>query len=89
MLTSLLGLTNGYLTVCVLTAAPKGYKVCVIVSLFINAFIKFKLITEIWFKTFQGPEQNALGNILVVFLLGGIFSGVALDWLWIIGNGSF
>ncbi|PON85795.1 Equilibrative nucleoside transporter [Trema orientale] len=62
MLISLLGLTNGYLTVCVLTAAPKGYK---------------------------GPEQNALGNILVVFLLGGIFSGVALDWLWIIGNGSF
>uniref|UniRef100_A0A803NZG0 Equilibrative nucleotide transporter 3-like n=2 Tax=Cannabis sativa TaxID=3483 RepID=A0A803NZG0_CANSA len=62
MLISLLGLTNGYLTVCVLTAAPKGYK---------------------------GPEQNALGNILVVFLLGGIFAGVALDWLWIIGNGSF
>ncbi|EXB66024.1 Equilibrative nucleoside transporter 4 [Morus notabilis] len=62
MLTSLLGLTNGYLTVCVLTAAPKGYK---------------------------GPEQNALGNILVVFLLGGIFSGVALDWLWLIGNRSF
>lgn len=28
MLTSLLGLTNGYLTVCVLTSAPKGYKVC-------------------------------------------------------------
>ena len=26
-LTSFLGLTNGYLTVCVLTAAPKGYKV--------------------------------------------------------------
>lgn len=28
MLTSFLGLTNGYLTVCVLTSAPKGYKVC-------------------------------------------------------------
>lgn len=27
MLTSFLGLTNGYLTVCVLTSAPKGYKV--------------------------------------------------------------
>lgn len=27
MLTSVLGLTNGYLTVCVLTEAPKGYKV--------------------------------------------------------------
>ncbi|PKI58531.1 hypothetical protein CRG98_021092 [Punica granatum] len=62
LLVSFLGLTNGYLTVCVMTVAPKGYK---------------------------GPEQNALGNLLVLFLLGGIFSGVALDWLWIIGNGSF
>ncbi|CAA0837167.1 Equilibrative nucleotide transporter 3 [Striga hermonthica] len=61
-LVSFLGLTNGYLTVCVLTVAPKGYK---------------------------APEQNALGNLLVVFLLGGIFSGVALDWLWIINHGSF
>ncbi|CAI9087650.1 OLC1v1021779C1 [Oldenlandia corymbosa var. corymbosa] len=61
-LVSFLGLTNGYLTVCVMVAAPEGYK---------------------------GPEQNALGNLLIVFLLGGIFSGVALDWLWIIGNGTF
>ncbi|KAK8954946.1 Equilibrative nucleotide transporter 3 [Platanthera zijinensis] len=60
MLTSLLGLSNGHLTVCSLTAAPKGYK---------------------------GPEANALGNLLVVFLLGGLFSGVALDWLWLIGKG--
>ncbi|PHU25007.1 Equilibrative nucleotide transporter 4 [Capsicum chinense] len=49
MLTSFLGLSNGYLTVCVLTSAPKGYK---------------------------GPEQNALGNLLVMFLFGGIFTGV-------------
>nr|GMD76195.1 equilibrative nucleotide transporter 3-like [Ipomoea batatas] len=61
MLTSFLGLTNGYLTVCVFTSAPKGYK---------------------------GPEQNALGNILVFFLLGGIFAGVTLDWLWLIGKGT-
>lgn len=27
MLVSFLGLTNGYLTVCVLTVAPRGYKV--------------------------------------------------------------
>lgn len=27
MLTSFLGLTNGYLTVCVMTVAPRGYKV--------------------------------------------------------------
>lgn len=59
-LTSFLGLTNGYLTVCVLTSAPKGYK---------------------------GPEQNALGNILVLFLLGGLFAGVTADWLWLIGKG--
>lgn len=60
-LVSFLGLTNGHLTVCVMTAAPKGY---------------------------NGPEQNALGNILVLFLLGGIFSGVALDWLWLINSGE-
>lgn len=60
LLTSFLGLTNGYLTVCVLTSAPRGYK---------------------------GPEQNALGNILVLFLLVGIFAGVTLDWLWLIGKG--
>ncbi|KAK8629424.1 hypothetical protein V6N13_078265 [Hibiscus sabdariffa] len=58
-LVSFLGLTNGHLTVCVMTAAPRGYK---------------------------GPEQNALGNILVLCLLSGIFSGVALDWLWLIGK---
>ncbi|XP_030473167.1 equilibrative nucleotide transporter 3-like [Syzygium oleosum] len=62
MLISFLGLSNGYLTVCVMTVAPKGYK---------------------------GPEQNALGNLLVLFLLGGIFSGVSLGWLWIIGNDKF
>ncbi|CAL9135898.1 unnamed protein product [Musa textilis] len=60
LLTSFLGLSNGYLTVCVLTAAPKGYK---------------------------GPEQNALGNLLVLCLLAGIFAGVTLDWLWLIGKG--
>ncbi|XP_028783212.1 equilibrative nucleotide transporter 3-like [Neltuma alba] len=60
MLTSVLGLTNGYLTVCVMTSAPQGYK---------------------------GPEQNALGNLLVLCLIAGIFSGVVLDWLWLIGKG--
>ncbi|TXG56321.1 hypothetical protein EZV62_017634 [Acer yangbiense] len=59
MLTSFLGLTNGYLTVCVFTSAPKGYK---------------------------GPEQNALGNILVLCLLVGLFVGVSLDWLWLISK---
>ncbi|RLM53048.1 hypothetical protein C2845_PMPSC006787 [Panicum miliaceum] len=58
-LASVLGLSNGYLTVCVLTEAPKGYK---------------------------GPEQNALGNLLVFCLLAGIFAGAILDWLWLVGR---
>ncbi|GAU39305.1 hypothetical protein TSUD_119100 [Trifolium subterraneum] len=53
------GLTNGYLTVCVYTVVPKGYK---------------------------GPEQNALGNLLALCLLSGVFAGVALSWLWQIGK---
>ncbi|KAG0483902.1 hypothetical protein HPP92_011986 [Vanilla planifolia] len=57
MLISLVGLTNGHLTVCILTAAPKGYR---------------------------GPEANALGNLLIVFLQGGLLSGVSLDWLWLL-----
>ncbi|KAB5560523.1 hypothetical protein DKX38_005480 [Salix brachista] len=59
LLISFLGLTTGYLTVCVVTEAPIGYK---------------------------GPEQNALGNLLVLCVLCGVFAGVALDWLWLIGE---
>ncbi|KAL0012630.1 hypothetical protein SO802_007738 [Lithocarpus litseifolius] len=62
MFISFLGLSNGYLSVCIFTVAPKGYK---------------------------GPEQNALGNLLVLCRLGGMFAGVALDWLWLIGHGKF
>lgn len=62
LLTSFLGVSNGYLTVCIFTNAPKGYK---------------------------GPEQNALGNMLTLCLLCGIFAGGALGWLWLIGNESF
>ncbi|BFG40717.1 hypothetical protein CerSpe_269910 [Prunus speciosa] len=64
---------NGYFTVCVMTVAPKGYKL-------INVFGFFYL---------DGPEQNALGNILVMFLLCGIFAGVSLDWLWLVGKSKF
>lgn len=35
LLTSFLGLTNGYLTVCVLTMAPRGYKASLPSSLFV------------------------------------------------------
>ncbi|CAH2071703.1 unnamed protein product [Thlaspi arvense] len=59
MLISILGLTNGHLTVCILITAPKEY---------------------------TGPEKNALGNLLVIFVLGGAFAGSGLGWLWLIGK---
>ncbi|CAN7126677.1 unnamed protein product, partial [Brassica rapa subsp. narinosa] len=63
-LTSFLGISNGYLTVCVLTQTTK--------------------------RTYNVSEANALGNILVASMLGGIFAGVCLSWLWLIGsNKSF
>ncbi|KAJ4976149.1 hypothetical protein NE237_001255 [Protea cynaroides] len=34
-----------------------------------------------------GPEQNALGNLLIFFLFGSVIVGVTLDWLWFIGKG--
>ncbi|KAL3633011.1 hypothetical protein CASFOL_025995 [Castilleja foliolosa] len=55
MLVSFLGLTNGYITVCIFTVAPRGY---------------------------MAPEQNALGNLLVMFLLIGLFCGACFDLLW-------
>lgn len=39
MLTSLLGLTNGHLTVCVFAAAPKGYKVSWSLIHIVNAMV--------------------------------------------------
>lgn len=62
LLTSLLGLTNGYLTVCALANKPKS---------------KYNVL-----------ETDALGNLLVSFMLGGIFAGVCLGWLWLIGTKS-
>ncbi|KAI3875283.1 hypothetical protein MKX03_001281 [Papaver bracteatum] len=59
-LTSFLGLSHGYLTLCVFTGASQGYK---------------------------GPEQNALGNLLALFVLIGVALGVAFDWMWHIGKG--
>ncbi|KAG2312526.1 hypothetical protein Bca4012_027076 [Brassica carinata] len=59
MLISILGLSTGHLTVCILTLAPKGY---------------------------MGPEKNALGNLLVTFILGGALTGISLGWLWLVGK---
>jgi equilibrative nucleoside transporter 1/2/3 len=86
-LTSFLGLSNGYLTVCVLTEAPKGYNVS-FPLLYISCYQLQDRQIDFSLQSFvQGPEQNALGNVLVVFLMIGLFSGVVLDWLWLIGKG--
>ena len=89
MLTSVLGLTNGYLSVCVMTVAPQGYMVS---SSFVNMvhFLcksnRLKLLLKLTGLILQGPEQNALGNILVLCILSGIFVGGCLNWLWLIGK---
>ncbi|CAN6859591.1 unnamed protein product [Brassica oleracea] len=41
---------------------------------------------KIWFYFCEGPEKNALGNLLVVFLTGGIVAGTSLGRLWLIGK---
>ncbi|KAG6484413.1 hypothetical protein ZIOFF_052928 [Zingiber officinale] len=38
-------------------------------------------------KGYKAPEQNAFGNLLSVVLTAGIFLGVGLSWLWLIGKG--
>ena len=35
----------------------------------------------------QGPEQNAIGNLLVLALIVGLTLGVLSGWLWLIGRG--
>ncbi|RZC94058.1 hypothetical protein C5167_016751 [Papaver somniferum] len=37
-------------------------------------------------KNYKGPEKNALGNLLVLFLGGGVLAGVTLSWVWLIGK---
>ncbi|XP_026430834.1 equilibrative nucleotide transporter 3-like [Papaver somniferum] len=59
-LTSFLGLSHGYLTLCVFIGATQGYK---------------------------GPEKNALGNLLAVFVVIGVALGAAFNWMWLIGRG--
>jgi len=51
MLTCFLGLSNGYLTVCVLTSAPKGYKVSLLNNQNFSGFSKFifRLINVVHF----------------------------------------
>ncbi|BBH00807.1 Major facilitator superfamily protein, partial [Prunus dulcis] len=66
LLTSVLGLTNGYLTVCVMTVAPR-------VTRLVNT----------------GPEQNALGNILVLCLLCGIFAEFPLTGYGSLARANF
>ncbi|GER31663.1 equilibrative nucleoside transporter [Striga asiatica] len=72
-LVSLLGLTNGYLTEFV----------------FLQWLPKDTNQQIVNIRHLQAPEQNALGNLLVAFLVGGVFTGVCLSWLWINGHGKF
>lgn len=58
MLTSLLGLSNGYLTICVLTEAPKGYKVGV--WLFSTSTVVFCIICSSYIHDCACRDQNKM-----------------------------
>lgn len=64
MLTSFLGLSNGYLTVCVLTSAPKGYKVCALHTLYLSLNITVdKDRSEIYYNlVFAGTGTKCFGK---------------------------
>ncbi|CAN6972303.1 unnamed protein product [Brassica rapa subsp. trilocularis] len=54
--------------------------------LFIPAFYFTAKYGDQGWMIMLGPEKNALGNLLVVFLIGGIVAGTSLGWLWLIGK---
>lgn len=35
----------------------------------------------------QSPEQNAIGNVMILALKFGLTIGVLAGWLWLIGKG--
>lgn len=46
----------------------------------------FKLL-EVELYSLQSPEQNAIGNLLVLAIIVGLTLGVISGWLWLIGKG--
>ncbi|XP_024364887.1 equilibrative nucleotide transporter 3 [Physcomitrium patens] len=38
-------------------------------------------------RGFSGPEQNAIGNLMILALIFGLTLGVLSGWLWLIGKG--
>jgi hypothetical protein len=74
VLTSFLGLTNGYLTVCVLTEAPKGFKVSSVflIKLVVIFYFLFSAIRKVW-STFLYPKARTerSGQHSYVFPTGG------------------
>lgn len=59
----------------------------IILNVVSNQFRIYFLMRCLIVNCLQSPEQNALGNILVLFLIIGLFLGVTSDWLWLIGKG--
>ncbi|CAM6094977.1 unnamed protein product [Calypogeia fissa] len=67
--------------------ADAGYMIflCIILGL-TNGYLTVVVFTRAP-EGYISPEQNALGNILISFLIVGLFLGVTSDWLWLIGKG--
>lgn len=71
ILTSFLGLANGYLTVCVVTSAPEGYKVCSLCSTCKLIFNRLKHLTKMNLIGFCciGTRAKCLGKFARLFSL--------------------
>jgi len=87
MLTSFLGLTNGYLSVCVLTEAPKGYKVspstcCYVQNVHVMALHE-KWLVKLLFWFCRGLNKMRWAICLCCAYLLAYFQGLSL-----IGCGS-
>ncbi|KAF3782283.1 Equilibrative nucleotide transporter 3 [Nymphaea thermarum] len=74
----------GFLYGLVLVAS---YNVSDLIERYTPLIKTVKITSSNEFFVLQEPEQNTLGNFLCCCLLAGIFSGVTLDWLWLIGKG--
>ncbi|GJU24700.1 equilibrative nucleotide transporter 3-like protein [Tanacetum coccineum] len=67
----------------------QGWMIVLVIFLGVTTGYPAMSIMTVAPQSCTGPDRYALGNMLVLSLqIGGVI-GIGIDWLWIIGNGSF